>query len=227
MAIYVTLHVLKIIIRVNPFRSLTAITFDIFVSGILVILCGGFMDWGEQITYNNQWWGSGYANTYAGEHFKRHNESVLEGDGFGEKATIRVYRNESILDYLRMGFNDYKNALKGNIPYKIPIWTVIEVKEGNRHKSYHVKMIVVSDWFSLIMPLTTFIPTFIYMALLFVLIIGKIIIEITMHLLEVMTEPNPAIDPKDFIPGTLIGLLCSVIATSAKVIVEIIKVYTA
>ena len=87
-----------------------------------------------------------------------------------------------------------------------------------------IQKIEISTWTILLVSGTTFIPSFFYMGLLLIMFTAKIILDvsrfITMHILEVVTE-----DPKNIMPGTLLGILFSVIAAFAKLIVDFIKFY--
>ena len=221
LTIYITFHVLKIIKRFNPIISILAIGIDILIAGALVIFCYASMWWLSDIGYNHYWWGSGYLHTYSDQEFKKNYQYILAKDGFTEKAIIKTYLKPDFLARIKGGLISYRNWDS----HQYSFTQVVKVNEGSQEKIYQMKVFVVSNWASMAPPLTTFIPTFLYMILLSILILGKIIIEIAMHLLNIMTEADPEKDPKSFIPGTLIGLLCGIIASSVKVILTIIKTH--
>ena len=220
---YATFHVLKIIRKANIVISILAIMIDILIAGILVCFCYGVIWWGSDLAFNNQSIGSEFSNSYFKQHFINNNKKVLTKDGFTEKATVNIYYKNSLLSYIKDGFSFYYKRLLGKYCESSYI-IEYELIEGKKTKIYQAITIDSNDdWFRMITPLTTFVPTFFYMFILLFLLVGKFIIESAMHLLSVMTEPNPEKDPKEFIPGTLLGLLCGVIASLSKAIVEIFK----
>lgn len=225
LTVYVTFHVLKIIRTATPLISLAAIAIDIIIASIFVIICFVFVWWGADKALNYSWWGQDYTQKYLGQEFIKNNKDNLIKDGFSKNVTIHYYRKLSLQDYLKISLNSYKSVSKGGF-YRYPVTVIYEASEGDKKINYQRKENTVFSWFSLLLPLTSFLPTLFYMFFLVVLILGKIIIESIMHLLNVMTEPDPEKDPKDFIPGTLIGLLFGIIAAFVKAIVEVIKVYS-
>ncbi|MBW2739922.1 MAG: hypothetical protein JRE64_13995, partial [Deltaproteobacteria bacterium] len=45
-----------------------------------------------------------------------------------------------------------------------------------------------------------------------------------MHLIEVITEKDPNKQPKDFIPGTMLGMVLGLTGATIKAVIEIIEI---
>jgi hypothetical protein len=169
---FATFHVLKIIRKANMVISILAIITDIVIAGILVCVCYGVVWWGGALALNNQSIGSEFVHSYYAQDFINKNKRLLIKDGFTEKATVKIYYgNTPLLSSVKEGFTFYYNRLIGKY-CEISSIIEYEVIEGKRAKRYQGTAISRNDnWFGMITPLTTFVPTFFYMFILLFLLV--------------------------------------------------------
>lgn len=122
----------------------------------------------------------------------------------------------SIIDFLISGSNSYS--------YNTTIR--VELNQESLRKKitipYTFKHFLL---YHILFSLTTFIPIFLYLSIFVIIVIAKPVLAIckviTMYVLEVATESNPSINHKDFIPGTMFGILIGLVTALGKAIIEL------
>jgi uncharacterized metal-binding protein len=81
-------------------------------------------------------------------------------------------------------------------------------------------------WSATLLGVSTFLPVFGYMLLLFILLIAKIVLKVmrvaTLYVLEALTEHDPIREPKDFMPFTILGTALGTLGSAVKAIVTLI-----
>lgn len=225
--IFVTFIVLKVIISKGQLIGAMFIAIDIFVAFILALLCYSTIAITDQISFEYNFPGSFYGNKAKQNRYLAILGNKPSKDGFSGEAMVKYHTALNFFDYLKISPIVTKNYIQGDY-FSLQKWVIVEVKEGNNKKIYRVKDRLFIGW-QIIVSWTTFVPTLIYMSILFTMFFGKILLNIfrsiSMYVLEAATQCDPKNNPKDFVPGTFFGVLFGGIAALIKAIIDLFNLF--
>ena len=214
--VLITVHILRMILRTRSrVVALLLIAVDIALAVTLAICCLALILWNGDNRL---------------ESIRSTEESVgfaLDGEIQWPQTADRYPAERSIGFYLKHSPSVLLEAFGGIRPRIEYSW----VEEGGTWMPDPAKKIsfeysLAVRWYSVCASLTVLLPTIMYMIMLASMIIGRSLLELTrrvvMHVLEAVTEHDPSMEPKEFMPGTMMSVLFVVIGSIANLVAKMI-----
>lgn len=230
--VLVTLWALKVVITKSAIKGILAILVDLSLAGFFTFFCYiGFMTTTVLTQRYPDWLLPGLE--YQTETTLRVLESMglkerLRQDGFTDNAQKFAYEVFDVPAYFREGVPAIYYLLRGE-NYRVAKTLVIEVKEEEREATYQMTGTFLTLLSYPATTLTTFLPSAVFLLSLLLLIVARLILVATQavvkYILELVTEADPERDPKQFMPGTLLGVFLGTVSTTLKAAYEIFHVF--
>lgn len=226
LTIIITFKLLKIISRIKIHTAILVAGVDIAIAFSLMTFCFAVMPWIEGISFNARLLGTEPVVSWEKQRARTLLEKKLANEGFSNMANISIQKQPNLPEEFGRCFDAIKSILKNGI-YESSNQILVTVSEGHKEARFLITRSWTSGWFHLFVASTTFIPTMLYILILLILGVGKAILAAVqaaiMYFLEAATEGDPKTDPKEFMPGTLLGITLAVISAFVKLVFEIAK----
>lgn len=229
--IIATVKVIFIVKKFNPLISLIAIIGDIVIAAILAIVSlSVYVRLDDMIWEHSSLSGTSYVHKHYEDAFRKSLKNALAADGFTENTHLRIHKGITFFDYITSLPRRLRETISKGRSTEEKIVTVYAKDEStNKYKSYKVKAKNHVRWFEVMIAGTMFVPTFFYLSILLFMIISKAVLSssrlLILHFLEVLAQNDPVKEPKEFMPGTLTGILFGIVAALANGIVQLIKLH--
>jgi hypothetical protein len=228
--VWVTYSLLGVVARGGLVKSMFAVIADASIALILAIVCLWSLTVAADI-FSRKWW------AFIPDENEEYYAQVL-ADSIGvlpdeiisdlELGGIDVnYRRRVVYSARWIG-----GLLHGDLS-QLPADTVIQYVrvQNNAHSAQQYSVRVPTkptSWWGVTVAASTLLPTAVFLTFLSITILAKGVVEffrfVVLHILEVLTEMNPAVYPEKFAPGTLFGLFFGVLGAACKLLTDLVKV---
>lgn len=222
--VYVTLRVLLVIKNSSTLAGFMALLVDAVLAVTLAAGCytgmatvenyHGYLAWIPGV--------SGQVEA-ATARYRKAMRSQLAEDGFSQGANIEIREQAEVFKLFISAFEIFVKVPRDGVSYLPPDTVKFFVSEDDRQVVYEVPIKTsYVTWYGFLVSATTLIPTLILVLILIVMILSKLVTiaskSVALYFLELATQPDPASQPKEFMPFTLLGILFGVIAGLLKLI---------
>jgi hypothetical protein len=228
--VLVTYKLLGIVARGGFVKPLFAVIADATIAFILAVVCLWSLTVASDI-FSSKWWAfipDGNAEYYAQVVSDSVDMQATELTSDLESGDVDVnYRRRVVYSARWIGGLLYSDLSQ------LPADTVVQhVKVSTNIHSTREYLIPIptrpTSWWGITIAVSTLLPTAMFLSFLTLVIIAKVVVEffrtVVLHILEVLTEMNPAVYPEKFAPGTLFGLFFGVLGAASKLLTDLVKV---
>lgn len=248
LTILTSIIVLKFIHNKSGIVKLFGIAFDLVLCFVFFVFCSIFFEKANDIfdsllsinkkeTYHNgqngfmQFDGVNYQkDSLVSKDFPRHLIDSIEYLGFSENATIEVALYESsFISEIKYYFSLFPEIAILSLqkrPAKFDVNVLLKIRENTKNKTFVLRGESVHNRIGIIVAMTTFLPTYIYLVGILLLILFRLVIILSRNFVlrwgkSLIQNAKKDNDEIEINPGVHIGVFLSVLIGILKLIGEL------
>lgn len=222
---YITYKLINKIYSSSYIKSMFLIFLDLIIATLLAVFCSISLLYMNTVSVNYLKIESYPYTNQLKEYISEEYKSKLSELGYTEENSLKLklYNDPFLNDLLFHPNKTFKSIIENKI-YRYHRNIELSWIFENQFKSFTIGVTQTQPLNLFIMSMTSLLPSAIYLFILFLMLLSKLMIDIskkvTMYFIEIATQVNPTTEIKDFKPGSLFGILLSLLTIMFQIIAQ-------